>query len=80
VDDPLTFIFVGFAVLLLLLVFIGRRRNYKPRTKWRKAMAASLWAANAMLFGGVPSPVEKGKVTKVRKRDVDEDESESSTE
>ena len=79
-DDPLAFIFVGFAVLLLLLVFIGRRRNYKPRTKWRKAMAASLWAANAMLFGGVSSPVEKGKVTKVRKRDVDEDESELPTE
>ncbi len=79
-DDPLTFVFVGFAVLLLLLVFIGRRRNYKPRPKWRKAMAASLWAANAMLFGGVSSPVEKGRVTKVRKRDVDEDESELPTE
>ena len=79
-DDPLTIIFVGFVFLMLLLVFIGRRRNYKPRPKWRKAMAASLWAANAMLFGGVSSPVEKGKVTKVRKRDVDEDDSESPTE
>ena len=79
-DDPLTFVFVGFVFLLLLLVFIGRRRNYQPLPKWRKAMAASLWAANAMLFGGVSSPVEKGKVTKVRRRDVDEDESESSTE
>ena len=75
-DDPFTYVFVGFTVLLLLLVFIGRRRKYKLHPKWRKAMAASLWAANAMLFGGVSSPVEKGRVTKVRKRDVDEDESE----
>jgi hypothetical protein len=80
VDDPLAIAFVGFAVFLLLLVFIGRRGNYKPRPKWRKAMAASLWAANAMLFGGVSSPVEKGKVAKVRKRDSDEDHEESPTE
>jgi hypothetical protein len=25
-----------------------------------------------MLFGGVSTPVEKGKVTKIRKREIDE--------
>ena len=70
-DDQLTIIFIGVTFLLLILAFVGRRRNYKPRSKWRKAAVASLWAANAMLFGGVSTPIEKGKVTKVRKRDID---------
>ena len=78
-DDPLTATFVGFIIFLLILAFVGRQRNYKARSKWRKAAAASLWAANAMLFGGVSSPVEKGKVTKVRKRDEDKDDDEPSS-
>ena len=72
-DDQLTIIFIGLTVLVLILAFVGRQKNYKLRSKWRRAAAASLWAANAMLFGGVSTPVEKGKVTKVRKRDIDEE-------
>ena len=72
-DDQLAIIFIGVTFLLLILAFVGRRRNYKPRSKWRKAAVASLWVANAMLFGGVSTPIEKGKVTKVRKRDLDEE-------
>jgi hypothetical protein len=74
VDDPLNATYIGFIVLLLVSVFIGRNRNYQRYSKWRKTATASLWAANAMLFGGVSSPVEKAKVTKVRKQDVDEDD------
>ncbi len=79
-EDPITIGFIGFATLLLLLVYIGRRKNDKPRSKWRKTMAVSLWAANAMSFGGVSSPTEKGKVVKVRRRDVDDDDSGAPTE
>ncbi len=74
-DDPVLVTWIGLAFFLLLVAFIGRRKVYKPSTKWRKAFAVSLWAINAMLFGGVSDPVEKGKVVKIRKRDFD-DESE----
>jgi hypothetical protein len=74
VDDQLTIIFVAVTFLILILAFIGRRKNATTRSKWRTATAASLWAVNAMLFGGVSTPVEKGKVTKVRKRETDEED------
>ncbi len=72
-DDPVLIASIGLAFFLLLVAFMGRRKVHKPSTKWRKAFAGSLWAINAMLFGGVSDPVEKGKVVKVRKRDFDEE-------
>ena len=72
-DDQLTIIFIGITFLLLILAFVGKPKNYKPRSKWRRAASVSLWAVNAMFFGGVFTPVEKGKVTKVRKRDIAEE-------
>ncbi len=76
-DDPVLVTWIGLAFLLLLVAFIGRRKVYKPSTKWRKAFAVSLWAINAMLFGGVSDPVEKGKVVKIRKRGFDEEDGEN---
>ena len=73
-DDQLTIIFVAVTFLFLILAFIGRRKNDTTRSKWRTLTAASLWAINAMLFGGVSTPVEKGKVTNVRTREIDEED------
>ena len=76
-DDPIFITSIGLLIFLLLVAFIGRPKIiYKPTSKWRRAFAGSLWAINAMLFGGVSDPVEKGKVVKMRKRDFD-DESEN---
>lgn len=69
--DPVTVFSIGVAFVLLLVAFLGRRKIYKSSPKWRKDVASSLWAVNAMLFGGVSDPVEKGKVVNVRKRDLD---------
>lgn len=73
-SDPILLISIGLALLFLLGALIGKRRAYQQSTKWRKALAGSMWAVNAMLFGGVSSPVEKGKVVKIRKRSADEDD------
>jgi hypothetical protein len=78
-EDPVLITSFAFALLLVLVACLGRRKVNKPSTKWRKAVAGSLWAVNAMLFGGVSDPVEKGKVVNIRKRDFDEDDEEDSS-
>ena len=71
-DDPVLVTSIGLALLPLLVLFMARRKAYKSSTKWRKAFAGCLWAVNAMLFGGAASQIEKGKVVKARKRDLDD--------
>ena len=79
-DDPVLVISTSVVFLLLLIVFLGRRKVYKTPSAWRKNVASSLWAVNAMIFGGVSDPVEKGKVVNIRKRDLDDGESEDKNE
>lgn len=72
--DPIFIFLVGLGFVLLMIAVIGRRNADKPASMWRKNVAGSLWALNAMLFGGVADPVEKGKVVKVRSRDSEQDD------
>ena len=73
-DDPVLFISVALAVLVILVAWVGRPKpkKYKTSTAWRKSVRNSLWVITAMFFGGASDPVEKGKVVKVRKRDADD--------
>ena len=73
-NDPLLIMWIGFALMLFVAtMMVGPKLTaYKTPTRWRKAVSGSLWAISAMFSGGVADPVEKGKVVKVRKRDLDE--------
>lgn len=79
-DDPVPVFSIGIVFILLFVVLfvmlLGRRKDYKTPSPWRKNVASSLWAVNAMISGGVSDPVEKGKVVNIRKRDLDDNERE----
>ena len=69
--DGLLLLLIGLVLVLALGLLVTRPRSSRPRSRVEKSLGSSLLLAQAMLFGGVSDPVERGQIVNVRKDDPD---------